>query len=168
MPRLSAFELFVGFGQAEIAFLEEKVLFYLRESMRTFVTQSKQNKGVGQDDEVNSNGRAFSHYEFRTKERGDSFGNDEEAKSMRESNPFGQLKKTKTLPRKSALPTRVLSSDHLCHVKVSSENGETKKMLDTLEPGKCGGAQTAAEPIMLFCETLLATMGRYINNFSEV
>jgi len=41
-PRLPALELFVGFDSTEIAFLEQKVLYYLREALQNFVKEVKQ------------------------------------------------------------------------------------------------------------------------------
>ena len=45
MQRLPALELFVGFDSNEIAYLEAKVLNYLRESMRGFFDKIKKQPG---------------------------------------------------------------------------------------------------------------------------
>ena len=41
-PRLAALELFVGFNSEEITFLENKILYYLREAIRNFLKEIKQ------------------------------------------------------------------------------------------------------------------------------
>lgn len=45
MPRLPALELFVGFDSNEIAYLEAKVLYYIREAMRGFFDKIKKQPG---------------------------------------------------------------------------------------------------------------------------
>ena len=65
-PRLPALELFVGFDSVEIAFLENKILYYLREAIKNFLKEVKEEGQYSGD--LKKHRGSFAGYVFRSED----------------------------------------------------------------------------------------------------
>ena len=86
---MPALELFVGFSSDEIEYLEKHVLFYLRDSLKSFIAKVNPKNEANMSDQglQSKRGDTFRSYNFRSEDT-QSFGRDDLGNKQVASNPF--------------------------------------------------------------------------------